>query len=974
MRTIARLLLFCVTIGFFAFAPPLRAEEEKRIAFVVGNAAYQAAPLGTAANDAGLIAQTLQAAGFDVSGARDLDGEALRAAFRDFIDKAQASGPNTVAFVYLAGYGLQFEGENYFVPVDARIASATDVPAEALRISDYMKRLAGLPLKASFIVLDAARANPFAQSGQPLAGGLALAEPEPNMLIAFNAAPGTAAPEESGPYGAYAQALTEMIREGGLSPAEVFDGVRMRVSEATKGAEVPWSSSRIEASFVFFERAPDAPPPALNAQRMETMRSAALRDLSPQEAYAAALERDTVHGYEEFLAAYPSDPLASRVRVLLAARREALTWHRTCRVNTPDAYWSYLRRYPKGPHAAEARYRLEARAVPLEPPPSFAPIAYDVPPPPPPEIVYVERPVVILADPVYALPPPPPIVFLAPPPPQLVFTPPLVVAEPDVLPVPVFVPIPTYDDPPRYIAPPPDNIVFANIHNTTVTNNIVNVINQQAAPAAPSVHGPSVAAGVVAGAAAGAIAAKVLMPPSVAKKAALIERQGGSAALPGQGLPARPAPDQAPPAQRGAPGFPPSQKPAAGLPGSAQPQGHALPGMSGAPLPGQRGKPGVGAQQQPSQGAPGAAPPPQGHALPGAAGGKPLPGQGGKPGPAAQGTAPQGAPGASPPPQGHALPGAAGGKPLPGQEGKPGPAAQGTAPQGAPGAAPPPQGHALPGAAGGKPLPGQGGKPGPASKEGPAPLRKGLTGKCLVRVKARLARHWVAKVLRMACPAARCPCPKRGGRPQGLSRNSPNGRRSRSGSIYPRRFIARRIQAVCRRRGIRRSKRSPGARLNRPSLGTRHPSRPSNGIHRRRRNNGIRRNKRNNGARLNRFSLGTRHPSRPSNGIHRRRRNNGIRRNKRSPGARRSRHKGGSSATAASPACRLAPNGLPVNARPSCAAPLCDKAHRAPRAEKGYRDQSRRALRPKDRLALRGWREAVNKGKSALCRFASTLR
>src|SRR5579885_2991854 len=699
MRTIARLLLFCVTIGFFAFAPPLRAEEEKRIAFVVGNAAYQAAPLGTAANDAGLIAQTLQAAGFDVSGARDLDGEALRAAFRDFIDKAQASGPNTVAFVYLAGYGLQFEGENYFVPVDARIASATDVPAEALRISDYMKRLAGLPLKASFIVLDAARANPFAQSGQPLAGGLALAEPEPNMLIAFNAAPGTAAPEESGPYGAYAQALTEMIREGGLSPAEVFDGVRMRVSEATKGAEVPWSSSRIEASFVFFERAPDAPPPALNAQRMETMRSAALRDLSPQEAYAAALERDTVHGYEEFLAAYPSDPLASRVRVLLAARREALTWHRTCRVNTPDAYWSYLRRYPKGPHAAEARYRLEALAVPLEPPPSFAPIAYDVPPPPPPEIVYVERPVVILADPVYALPPPPPIVFLAPPPPQLVFTPPLVVAEPYVLPVPVFVPIPTYVDPPRYIAPPPDNIVFTNIHNTTVTNNIVNVINQQAAPAAPSVHGPSVAAGVVAGAAAGAIAAKVLMPPSVAKKAALIERQGGSAALPG---------------------FPPSQKPAAGLPGSAQPQGHALPGMSGAPLPGQGGKPGVGAQQQPSQGAPGAAPPPQGHALPGAAGGKPLPGQEGKPGPAAQGTAPQGAPGAAPPPQGHALPGAAGGKPLPGQEGKPGPAAQGTAPQGAPGAAPPPQGHALPGAAGGKPLPGQRGNPGPAA-QGTAP-------------------------------------------------------------------------------------------------------------------------------------------------------------------------------------------------------------------------------------------------------------
>src|SRR5262245_5867681 len=71
---------------------------EKRIALVVGNAAYQAAPLKTAANDAGLVAQTLQAAGFDVVGARDLDQEAVRRAMRDFLDKAQSSGPDTVAF------------------------------------------------------------------------------------------------------------------------------------------------------------------------------------------------------------------------------------------------------------------------------------------------------------------------------------------------------------------------------------------------------------------------------------------------------------------------------------------------------------------------------------------------------------------------------------------------------------------------------------------------------------------------------------------------------------------------------------------------------------------------------------------------------------------------------------------------------------------------------------------------------------
>src|SRR5437762_8441062 len=86
---------------------PHAARAEQRVALVLGNAAYEAGTLKTTANDAGLIAQTLEAAGFDVIGARDLDQEALRRAFRDFVGKAAALGPDDVAFVYLGGYGLQ---------------------------------------------------------------------------------------------------------------------------------------------------------------------------------------------------------------------------------------------------------------------------------------------------------------------------------------------------------------------------------------------------------------------------------------------------------------------------------------------------------------------------------------------------------------------------------------------------------------------------------------------------------------------------------------------------------------------------------------------------------------------------------------------------------------------------------------------------------------------------------------------------
>src|SRR6516164_2113747 len=289
----------------FALTPLLMtasaAQAEKRIALVIGNAGYQASALNTPANDAGLIAQTLQAAGFDVAGARDLDQDSLRHAFRDFVEKATSSGPDTVAFIYVSGYGVQLEGENYFVPIDARIPRDADVPSEALRISDYSRPLAALKLKASIVVLDTARANSFAQSGQPLAGGLALVEPEPGLLVAFNSAPGTVAPEGQGPYGPYAQALAEMMRDGGLPLAEVFDRARLRVNDVTKGAEVSWHASKVETSFVFFERAADAPPPAVSSEQIAAVRARPMRELGAQEAYAAALERDTLDGYSDFL-------------------------------------------------------------------------------------------------------------------------------------------------------------------------------------------------------------------------------------------------------------------------------------------------------------------------------------------------------------------------------------------------------------------------------------------------------------------------------------------------------------------------------------------------------------------------------------------------------------------------------------------------------------------------------------------------
>ena len=562
-------------------------QQEKRIALVVGNGAYAKSPLATAANDAGLIAQTLQAAGFDVVGARDLDGDTLRRSLRDFLQKAEQSGPDTVAMIYVAGYGLQLAGENYFIPVDSPLAREGDIPIEGVRVNDYLRRLSSLQLKASIVVLDAARQQPFIEGGQPIAGGLALVEPDPRMLIAFNAAPSTVAPAEPGPYGAYAQALAEMIRTGGLPLPELFDRLRLRVNEATKGAQVPWHAQKLDTDFVFFDRAPDAPPPQAPPDQVASARSKPIRDLGPQDAYAAVLERDTLQGYDEFVAAYPGDPMAKRVRALAAARREAVTWMRTYRTDTPEAYWSYLRRYPNGPHAADARRRLAILTAPPEPPPAFAAIEYDVPPPPPEEVVYVDRPVVVFSDPYYdfAPPPPPPVYFLPPPPPDFVIlAPPPPPVGLFILPQPVFVAMPLYVRPPVYVRPPPNNIIFANIHNTTVINN---VINRPPQPVAGPGQGAPGGAGAQFGGK-GAIpvtapgAASPALPPSVAQRATLIQ-QGKAPVPPSAAI--NPAIKPGGPTGTAAPSVQPANAPA------FSPQGQPLPRANALPVPGAKGAP-----------------------------------------------------------------------------------------------------------------------------------------------------------------------------------------------------------------------------------------------------------------------------------------------------------------------------------------------------------------------------------------------
>jgi uncharacterized caspase-like protein len=161
----------------------------KRVALVLGNSVYQnAPPLSNPVNDAAVIAAKLREAGFDAVDSRhDLPAAETRRALRDFADAARDAD---IAVVYYAGHGLEVEGTNYLVPVDAKLERDTDVYDEALSLDRVL--VAVEPAKQlRLVILDACRDNPFAKgmkrsvASRSIGRGLAKIEPtSPNTLIA----------------------------------------------------------------------------------------------------------------------------------------------------------------------------------------------------------------------------------------------------------------------------------------------------------------------------------------------------------------------------------------------------------------------------------------------------------------------------------------------------------------------------------------------------------------------------------------------------------------------------------------------------------------------------------------------------------------------------------------------------------------------------------------------------------------------
>ncbi|WP_404383077.1 SUMF1/EgtB/PvdO family nonheme iron enzyme [Caenispirillum salinarum] len=268
-----RLLALLVSLLFLWAAGAAQAATERRIALIIGMGTYQYAPhLINPVNDAQAMARTLTDLGFDVEHRTDIDFRDLSGALRQFGIKAQNAD---VALIYYAGHGMQVNGRNYLIPVDARLERERDLVYEAMPL-DLLLGEVSQARTLGMVILDACRNNPFAErlmdrSGQisraaQIGLGLARVDDTPkDTLVAMATRADALAEDGEGDNSPYTDALLEYLEVPGLELGLFLRKVRDAVLRTTNGRQEPYTFGSLGAEAFYFNPLPPNEPPVVGA-------------------------------------------------------------------------------------------------------------------------------------------------------------------------------------------------------------------------------------------------------------------------------------------------------------------------------------------------------------------------------------------------------------------------------------------------------------------------------------------------------------------------------------------------------------------------------------------------------------------------------------------------------------------------------------------------------------------------------------
>lgn len=246
-----RFLIAAISIAAFIVSGNA-AFADKRVAFVVGNAAYKNVPqLPNPAIDSKAMARVLRNVGFDVVEGANLTRDAMTAKLLEFGKKSEGAD---VALFFYAGHGIAMNGVNYLLPIDADLKSEIDVKLGAAINVDITLDQTMADAKVKLVFLDACRDNPFAAKIRSAKAtrsvnvqtGLAEMKSGEGTLIAFATGPGqTALDGEAGTNSPFTRALVANIAQPGIEIQQAMTKVRAQVSDETSKGQLPWGHTNL---------------------------------------------------------------------------------------------------------------------------------------------------------------------------------------------------------------------------------------------------------------------------------------------------------------------------------------------------------------------------------------------------------------------------------------------------------------------------------------------------------------------------------------------------------------------------------------------------------------------------------------------------------------------------------------------------------------------------------------------------------
>ena len=289
-----------------ALVLPSAAPADKRVALVIGNAAYkETSPLTNTRNDATDMVAVLKRLGFDVLDGIDLDKRAMERLIRLFDQKLAGS---EIALFFYAGHGMQVAGRNFLVPTDARLAAEGDIDFESLPLSLVLSRMER-EAKTSLVLLDACRDNPLARNLARTMGtrsasvGQGLAEERTGIgtLISFSTQPGNVALDGVGARNSpYTTALLKEFELPGRDILSTLAAVRGSVVKSTNGKQVPWEHTSLLGPLVLKDGPLTAGPgvqvaPTDNAAARERQDVKGTANLTLLESYHQRHRSDAIY-------------------------------------------------------------------------------------------------------------------------------------------------------------------------------------------------------------------------------------------------------------------------------------------------------------------------------------------------------------------------------------------------------------------------------------------------------------------------------------------------------------------------------------------------------------------------------------------------------------------------------------------------------------------------------------------------------